>query len=443
MLPRRAYPTRTPGALLTTILAILLISSLVACSAGSQTTSPAPSAQPSTSAKAPETSKPAESKPAASASVSASPSTAPAAPLKIGALLTTSGPVGEAGTRQMVGLEMAIEEINASGGIMGRKIELIQRDDGGDPTKALAAAHELVEKQGVTLILGTTVSSTALAVLPYLTEQKVVLIGSHSAAAAVDAQKYPYGFTGSPTSSLQAAIIVKYAVDIVKAQKIGILAESSAYGNGTLADLKAQLEAQRVQPTAVEQYPQGTLDMTTALSSLRKAGVQVILGATLGADSVRILKNLQSMNWEVPYLGNSDLATTAVVQGVGPEGLKLTYAYNFKRLAFSDKLPVLEKGKQFVAKVAKKMNQSPLKESVQQQALFYDLTYLIKAAVEAARSTEGAKVAAALDSIKDFDGVEASYTFTKEKHSGLDLDDLVMVKPASLRDGVFEMAPGY
>ncbi|TAK26924.1 MAG: ABC transporter substrate-binding protein [Chloroflexota bacterium] len=420
------------------LLAVILVGILVAGCGGSQ--SAPQSSQSSASTKASESSKPAESaKPSASAS-------APAAnkdPLKVGMILTLTGPQGSIGTKQQLGLQMALEEINAAGGIMGRKVELIERDDGGDPTKARTAAQELVEKNGVTLIIGTTISSPALAIMPYLTEQKVFLLGSHSADATNDPQKYPYAFTGSPLASLQAAVVAKYPIDVLKTKKIAILAESSAYGNSMVPAYKQVLTDAGVQPVAVEQYPQGATDMTTQLTNLRKAGAEAILGGTLAADSVRIIKNLQSMGWEVPYLGNSDLATTAVVEGAGLEAMKKVYSYNQTQLSFSDKVQIPAKTKEFAAKLSKKLNQSPLKESILQPSLYYDLGYMLKWAVEKAQSTEGPKVAAVLETLKDFQGAHATFTFTKDNHCGLDLSDMVMVKAASMKDGVFELAPGY
>lgn len=425
--------------------ATIIISLLAACAGGNPSAqpSPQPSSQPSTNTKASEPSKPAESPKPSASSPQPSASAASKEPLKIGVILTTSGPMGGIGSKQALGFNMAVEEINAAGGIIGRKIELVERDDGGDPTKARTAAQEFSEKLGITLIVGPTLSSPALAMMPYLTEQKVFMIGSHGADAANDPKKYPYAFTGTPWATYQSAIVAKYAVEILKAKKIGILADNSAYGNSAVAGYQEHLKTRGVSPVAVEQFSQGAQDMTAQLTNLRKAGTEAILAGTLGADSVRVIKNLASMGWEVPYLGSSDMATTVVVEGAGVENMKQVYGYNQERISFSDKRPTPAKTKEFAGKLAKKLNQSPLKESVLQPSLYYDLGYILKWAVEKSQSTEGSKVAAALETMKEYDGAHGVFTFTKDNHSGLDLDDLVMVKAANQKEGVFEMAPGY
>lgn len=363
-------------------------------------------------------------------------------PLKVGVILTTSGPVGAVGVKQLTGLEMAIAEINEAGGILGRQVELLVRDDGGDPTKARIAAQELVEKEGVAVIVGTTVSSTALAIAPYLTEQQVAMIGSFSALELNDPEKYPYAFTGTALSNDQAAVIVGYALDVLKAGKVGIIAESGAYGKAMTDDFMAQLQARGVEPATVETYPQGSIDMAAQLNNLRRAEVDVILGATLGTDSVRILKGIQSMGWRVPYLGNSDLGTRSVVEGVGPEGMELVYSFYQKRHSFSADADPHPKAVEFAEKFVKWADLSELDQDIQHQSLFYDLAYITKQAIEDAASLSGPDIAVALEQMRDFDGAHATFTFTAEDHGGLDYDDLTMVRSASFRGGFYEAAPG-
>lgn len=430
--------SRVPRILGALLAAILVVGLLGGCGGGSQ--SVPQSSQPATSTKAPEASKPAESaKPAQSSAPAAS-----AQPLKIGVNYILSGPSGAIGTKHMIGLEMAVDEINAAGGIMGRKVELVVRDDGGDPTKTLSNAQELVEKQGISIIMGATSSSQQLAMAPYTTDQKVFDIGSFSADSTNDPVKYPYAFTISPLAAQQAAAVVKYAVQILKAKNLGILADTGAYGKSTTdAFLKALESMGAPKPVAIENYAFGAADMTAQLNNLKKAGVEAILTTSLAADTVRILKNMKSIGWDVPYLGSSDLASSTVVEGVGAENMGKVYGYYVKRLSFSDKIPVPAKTKEFAAKLAKKVGQNPLKEAVFMPSFAYDEMYLVKKVIEETKSTDGPKLAAALENVKNYDGVHANLTFSKEMHGGMPLDEMVMVKAANMKDGFFELAPGY
>ncbi|TAK36413.1 MAG: ABC transporter substrate-binding protein [Chloroflexota bacterium] len=416
--------------------AIVIISLLVGCGSASPSASSPQSAQPSASAKASQASKPVESaKPSTSA--------APAAkePLKIGAILTTSGPIGPTGSKQLDGVQVAVDEINAAGGILGRQVQLVLRDDAGDPTKALTAAQELVEKNGVSVIIGATLGGTSGAIMPYLTEQKVVLIGTGSSAPN-DPKKYPYTFLGTQVPSQQAAALVRYAVDVMKVRKLGVIGDASAYGKMTVGDFKKELDAKGLQPLAVEEYPQGAPDLSVQVNNLKKAGVEAVLGATLGTDTARILKTMQSVGLQVPYISSVDSTSPAVIDGAGADAIKLAYAYSLRRISFSDKTPLPAKTAEFAAKLAKKLNQSSLRESMYYASRHYDLVYMIKQSIEKAQSAEGSKVAAQLEQMS-FDGVQARYVFTKEDRGGVSFDEVVMVKLTNMKDGAFETAPGY
>lgn len=415
---------------------VLVAAFLAACGAGGQ--SPASSAQPSASAKASESNKPAESaKPSAS---TAAPSKDP---IKLGVIVTSTGPQGAIGEKDILGTQMAVDEINAAGGILGRQVQLIIRDDGGDPTKALTAAQELVEKQGVTIIAGTTLSSPGLAMAPYLTEQKVVQFGSTSSDSLNDPQKFPYAFSQSTPASLQAVAMVKYVADIMKAKKVGIISETAAYGQAAMTAYKQELEKKGLPAPVVETYPQGAADMSAQLNNLKKAGVEVILSAALTTDAVRIIKNFKSIGWSVPYLGSVDLGTPAVIDGAGLTADTPVYAIGYPKWAKSDKNPVSQKTKDFAARLAKKMNDTTLKESPNITGQFYDIVYVLKAAIEKAQSTDGPKVAAAMEQLQDFDAVLTTTSFSKTNHNGPGLDDMVMVVAGSLKDGLFNLAPGY
>ncbi|TAK31105.1 MAG: hypothetical protein EPO21_18180 [Chloroflexota bacterium] len=419
------------------VFSAVLVVSVAAC--GVATPSTPKTESPSASAKPSEAAKP-------SASESAKPSaSAPASkePMKVGVILTLTGPTGSVGTKDLAGVEMAVEEINAAGGIMGRKIELIQRDDGGDPTKARTAAEELVEKNKVEFIVGPTITSPAQAAATFLTDAKVVNITSGTGDAATDPTKFPYAFTNGLWASEQGQPIARYAVDIIKTNKVGIVAEAGAYGIASTDGYKAGLKAKGLEPVGIQQFTTGATDMSGQLNALKRAGAEAVLLASTGADSARVLKTFQAIGWDVPVLGNVDLTSAAVVDVVGPEGMKNVYALGYERMAFSDKKPINPKTKAFADKLAKRMNLPALKDAFTFEAQYYDTVYVLKMAIEKAGTTEGPKLAAALEQVKDWDGVYASWSYSKTRHCALEPDDQVMVKASSGKAGFFELAPGY
>lgn len=372
--------------------------------------------------------------------------TTPAAsqpPVKVGVLLSLSGPAGPVAEKQRIGVEIAAEEINAAGGILGRKIELVVRDDGGDPTKSRTAAEELVEKEKVAFIIGPTLSSPALAIHPYFTERKIVNLGSPAASAATDPTKFPYAFSTSPSDAFILNTIITYAMDTLRLKNIAVLSESAGFGKGALAAAQEIFTQKKVTPVAVEEYKVGDLDFTTHLKKVRAAGADgLIINAGNSTDLVRFMKNLQSLGWDVPVFSNSNLADSAVLVGVGPDGLQKAYSQNHRPLTHSDSSPLSQKTVDFREKVRVKLGgPKPLKTSIQLTAAMYDALHVIKNAAVKAGSFEADKLKAALETMPVYSGVYATWEFSPTKHMPLGDDDGTMVISATCEDAVCKKAP--
>lgn len=423
------------------VLALVTVLGLTFSACGSQQPAAQSSAQPSASAKS-------SAQPSASASASAQPSQsaapkAPATPVKVGVLLGLSGPVGPVGNQQLMGTQIAIEEINKAGGILGRQVELVIRDDGGDPTKSRTTAEELVEKEKVAFIIGPTLSSPAMGVHPYLTEQKVLNLTSAAAEAATDPVKFPYAFTVSPHNGFIGKTIFDYAVNSLKLTKIALLSESTALGKEAQGILKPLFEAKGITPVVQDEYAVGALDYAPQLNKARSAGADgLIVWSGNSTDMVRFMKNLQSMGWDVPVLSTSNLADSAVVQGVGADGLKKAYAQSHRPITFSASSPLSQKTIDFREKVRAKLNgENPIKTSILNVTSFYDGVSLVKAAADKAGSLDTLKLKASMESFNQWPGVYATWTFTPTVHKPLGDDDGTMVLAATCKDAVCEKAP--
>ncbi|TAK33941.1 MAG: hypothetical protein EPO21_11175 [Chloroflexota bacterium] len=363
--------------------------------------------------------------------------------LKIGVVLALSGPAGAFGTASLAGTEIAVGEINKSGGILGRQVELVVRDDAGDPTKSRTSTEELVEKEKVAFIVGPTNSSQALAVQPYLTEKKVANIGSFAAAAAIDPKTFPYAFTNAPNNSFMALTISDYAANNLKVSKIALLAEATALGKEVQGLLQPLFEAKKVPLVAVEEYKVADLDYTAQLRKVKSAGAEaLIIWSGNATDFVRFIKNLQSMGWDVPVLGPSSLTDPAVVAGAGADGLKKAYAQTARSLSFPSGKTLPQKTADFREKLRAKLNgENPIKSSLVLTSAFYDSMYLVREAANKANSMEGDKLKGVLESLQQWPGVFATWTYTPTMHMGLGEDDGTMVLPASCNDGACEKAP--
>ena len=153
---------------------------------------------------------------AALASGFPAPAIANSDPIKIGFLPALTGPSSSTGVGMNRGTELAVEEINAAGGVGGRKIELIVRDTQSDPTKAVNAVAELAQRQKAAVIWGPLNSGEALAATPLIAREKVPMIHPCWVDQLIDVKKYPMAFRNAPTNQQIGAAANHYVMDVLK-----------------------------------------------------------------------------------------------------------------------------------------------------------------------------------------------------------------------------------
>lgn len=221
-------------------------------------------------------------------------------PIVIGVLGAMTGTSASLGKAQQQGVDLAIKEINAAGGILGRKVNAVYRDDEANPTTSLTAAQELIDKEGINFLVGTTNSTPAATVFPFLQENKIVSVTCvASSNSIIDAQKFPYAFRIMIPNGLQANALVLNAKQRGY-KKIALVADTSALGVDGLASLVTYCDKYGVAPVAKVTYKSDDADMSSVAQSLKNSGADCALFWTLGADGARIVKALE----RVGYINN-------------------------------------------------------------------------------------------------------------------------------------------
>ena len=239
-------------------------------------------------------------------------------PIVIGVLGAMSGSSASLGKAQQQGVELAIAKINAAGGILGREVKAVYRDDEANPTKSLTAAQELVDKEGINFLVGTTNSTPAATVFPFLQENKIVSVTCVATSnTIIDAAKYPYAFRIMVPNGLQANALVLIAKQRAF-KKIALVADTSALGVDGLAAMVANCAKYGITPVAKVTYKSDDADMSSVAQSLKNSGADCALFWTLGADGARIVKALE----RVGYINNLNI--------YGYTGIVMT---NFNELA--------------------------------------------------------------------------------------------------------------
>ncbi len=320
-----------------------------------------------------------------------------AEPLKLGMLVAMTGANAQSGFNAVVGVGMAVKEINAKGGILGRQIRIIQGDDHSDPTSAVNDARRLTSREKVDFIVGPAVSQLTLATLPVFTESKTPSI-SMSGSMAVTPQAGPYHFSFLPSAESQAQAIALYIDTVLHVKSAAVIHDAGAQTRSTVEVLKGELRNRKIELITDQEYDPTATDMTPQLLPMRRSNPDVLLALTAnGTDTGYVIKGLNDLNWNVKVVGNiSVIIQPGVVTKVaGPDAFKNVVALNYKALTYCTGDPV---GGSDVAKFKTRLQAEVGDKYPQYSPLvlgyFYDMTHAIAAAIAGAKSVDGAAVAA-------------------------------------------------
>lgn len=190
------------------------------------------------------------------------------------------------------GWQLAIEEINAAGGVNGQKLVVVSKDDGGKPADAVTAANELVSSEGVTILAGTFFSNIGLAVSDFAKQKKVFFMAAEPLTDAVTwANGNRYTFRLRPSNYMQAAMLAEEAAKL-PAKRWATVAPNYEYGQSAVAVFKQLLSAKRpdIEWVDAQWPPQGKIDAGSVVQALAAPKPEAILNVTFGADLVKFVR---------------------------------------------------------------------------------------------------------------------------------------------------------
>jgi branched-chain amino acid transport system substrate-binding protein len=209
----------------------------------------------------------------------------PAAPLRIGLIAPLSGGSADFGKSVREGAELAISEINAMGTYLGRTFELVVRDDKGDPASGKEAALDLVTHEKVAATIGFCNTGVAMGALDVFESNRHVLIVPCAQGTAIT-RKTPaaqsYVFRTAPSDAMNAGFLATEIVDRRKLTKVAILADTTGYGSGGVADITAELQQRGLQPAYVGRFALGVTSLRNEVDAARAAGAQVLVVYAVG-----------------------------------------------------------------------------------------------------------------------------------------------------------------
>ena len=359
---------------------------------------------------------------AAAAALVATTSLAYAAdPIKIGVAGPFTGGSSSMGVSMRDGVRLATDEINKAGGVLGRQLLLVERDDEAKNERGVQIAQELINKEKVAATVGYINTGVALASQRFFQEAKIPVMNNVATGSIVTHQfdKDPdnYIFRNSAHDSIQAPMIVEEAIGRRGFKKVAILADSTNYGQLGREDLEKALKAKGVTPVAIEKFNIKDVDMTAQLLKAKEAGAEAVLTYAIGPELAQIANGMTKLGWKVPMVGSWTLSMANYIDNAGPGGEGARMPQTFIQE------PTTPKRQSFIISYLKTFNPKNARiDSPVSAAQGYDSIYLLAAAIKQAGSTEGPKIKAALEDLKTpVEGVVTTYNkpFTKTDHEAI------------------------
>ena len=351
-----------------------------------------------------------------------------AEPIKIGVSGPYTGGSSSMGVSMRDGVRLAADEINKAGGVLGRQLVLVERDDEAKNERGVQIAQELINKEKVTATVGYINTGVALASQRFYQDAKIPVMNNVATGSVIthqfDDKPENYIFRNSANDSIQAPMIVEEAITRRGFKKVAILADSTNYGQLGREDLEKALALKGIKPVAVEKFNIKDVDMTAQLLKSKEAGAEAILTYGIGPELAQIANGMTKLGWKVPMVGSWTLSMANYIDNAGPGGEGARMPQTFIQE------PTTPKRQSFIINYLRTFKPKNNRiDSPVSAAQGYDSVYLLAAAIKQAGSTDGPKIKAALEDLKTpVEGVVTTYSkpYTKADHEAITMNIPVM-----------------
>jgi branched-chain amino acid transport system substrate-binding protein len=320
--------------------------------------------------------------------------------IPLGAVYPLTGGVSYDGITKLNGARLAVDEINAAGGVLGRKIALSSEDGACNPTQSAAAAEKLISQQKVVAIIGAICSSGSGAIAEVVKKYKIPQVTGVSTAERLTEQGNPYFFRATTTTTLNGKSMGDAILKAAGGKKFAFIVTSDDWGRSAAASYGDSFKKLGAEITTTEFFDRNDTDFTAALTKIRATRPDAIFSTGGFQNAANITKQARQLGIQVPILG---------------EGAYTAEQYNKLVAPFTDKVfGVIEWvtaidsdiNRKFIAGYRAKYNELPNKFS----AAGYQTVYIVAEAIKRAGSTDGEKLREALAKT-DYNGLMGNYRF--------------------------------
>jgi len=346
-------------------------------------------------------------------------------PIRIGSFLSVTGGAAFLGDPEQKTLELYVEKINAAGGVLGRKLQLVAYDSAGDAEKARTFAKRLIEQDKVDVIVGGSTTGETMAVVPLVEAAQIPFISLAGAVVIIEPVK-KWVFK-TPHTDRMACEKIFIDMQSRKLAKVALISGAGGFDKSMRAECLKVAAKHRIEVVADETYGAGDTDMTAQLTKIKNTpGVQAVLNPGFGQGPAIVTKNYRQIGITVPFYQSHGVASKEFIKlaGAAAEGVRLPAA----ALLVADDLPASDPQRSVVVSY-KHEYESRFKSEVSTfGGHAYDGLMLAVEAMKKAGGTDKAKVRDALEGIRGYMGTAGVVNMSASDHMGLDLTAFRMLE---------------
>jgi branched-chain amino acid transport system substrate-binding protein len=349
--------------------------------------------------------------------------------VKIGALLSVTGPAAFLGAPEARTLEMLADQANAAGGIAGRKVTLIVKDTGGSPEKAVSFARQLIDEEKVFAILGPSTSGESMAVKAIAEEARTPLI-SLAAAEVIVNPVAPHVFKTAQKDSHAAALVFQ---DMKRRgiTRIAVFSSNTGFGKAGKEQIARLAPEYGIQIVLDEVYDKAATDLSAEATKLKGSNAQAVLNWSIEPAQSILVKNIRQLGISIPIYQSHGFGNLAYVKAAGPAAEGVIFPLG--RLLVADALPASNPQKSVLVAYRDAYQKRYGEEVSGFGGYAWDAFQLLALAIEKV-GLDRAKVRAALESTQGFVGQSGVFRFSPTDHNGLGMDSFEML---TVKDGKF------
>jgi branched-chain amino acid transport system substrate-binding protein len=329
---------------------------------------------------------------------------------------------------------MLVADLNAKGGVAGRKLKLIVKDTAASPEKAISFAKQLIEEDKVFAIIGPSTSGESMAVKNVAEESKTLLLSCAAAQAIVNpVAKYVFK---TPQDDASAVTRIFQQMKKMGITKIGLLSSNTGFGKGGKEQVAKLAPQHGIQIAVDEVYDKAATDLTAEVTKLKAAGVQAVINWSIEPAQAIVIKNVRQLGLTIPIFQSHGFGNINYVKAAGAAAEGVIFPAG--RLLVADGLPDKHPQKALLVAYKKEYEKKYGEDVSTFGGHAYDAMEMLVAALRKA-GADREKVRSALEGLTGLVGTAGVFNFSPTDHNGLGLDAFEML---TVKNGKFAVYGG-